>query len=158
MKSITVPSADRSSFVYVTKYQPWSGACIIEQRPIPNSNMVPKNVVNGTSFGAKPSTNTSLVNQFIPPDTQRTFGARFTNAKMKVDHILSDSNELQELKDRLIDVLSPLVRELSPKWGEQIIEELTKCESSELLELSKSEEKLRSKVREEEIRLERIRD
>ena len=71
--------------------------------------------------------------------------------------MLGGPQQFQQQKNQLIDTLSPLVRQLSPKWSEEIIEVLKQMDISELLELAKCEESLKTKVQEEEIRLERAR-
>jgi len=62
--------------------------------------------------------------------------------------------QVEEKKTDVFDKIAPVVKAISPKWGDAIILVLKNLDLTKLLPLAESEEKLKEKVKEEEIKLE----
>lgn len=61
---------------------------------------------------------------------------------------------LDTKKQLLIDQIAPVIKQLSPKWGEAIISILKSLDISKLVPLFQSDKELEKKVKEEEALLE----
>lgn len=61
----------------------------------------------------------------------------------------------EEKKAKLVDYIAPIVKAMSPKWGDVIIGILKNLELEKLLSITKDEKELEKVVREEEKKLER---
>lgn len=61
----------------------------------------------------------------------------------------------EEKKKQLVDYIAPIVKAMSPKWGDVIVGILRNLELEKLLSITKDEKELEKAVREEEEKLER---
>lgn len=57
-------------------------------------------------------------------------------------------------KEKILEYIEPIVKQLSPKWSDKIVEILKQLDVSKLLSLAKNNEELESTVKQEEAKLE----
>ena len=62
---------------------------------------------------------------------------------------------METQKELLIDKISPVIKQISPKWGDTIITILKSLDISKLLPLAQNDQELEKKVKNEEERLEK---
>ncbi|XP_002164949.1 probable serine/threonine-protein kinase DDB_G0286465 [Hydra vulgaris] len=113
------------------------------------SNYNPNNNNNNTNNNNN-NNNVSSNNKSQNNNTSQQTG-------LAIDTLLSllPQEQQKTQKDKVFDAIGPLVKAMSPKWGDVIIGILKNVEFSKLLPLAQDTKELEKVVKEEELKLEK---